>query len=45
RYAQTLGARHLHIMAGVADGEAAKETFIKNLRWAAAEAPAQSLTI
>ncbi|KQI72264.1 hydroxypyruvate isomerase [Loktanella sp. 5RATIMAR09] len=45
RYAQTLGARHLHIMAGVAEGAAAKETFINNLRWAAAEAPAQSLTI
>jgi hydroxypyruvate isomerase len=45
RYAQTLGAKHLHIMSGVAEGPAAKETFINNLRWAAAEAPAQSLTI
>jgi len=45
RYAQTLGAKHLHIMSGVAEGQAAKETFINNLRWAAAEAPAQSLTI
>ncbi|KQB96977.1 hydroxypyruvate isomerase [Loktanella sp. 1ANDIMAR09] len=45
RYAQTLGATHLHIMAGEAEGAAAKETFINNLRWAAAEAPAQSLTI
>ena len=45
RYAQTLGAKHLHIMAGVAEGAAAKETFLSNLRWAAAEAPAQSLTI
>lgn len=45
RYAQTLGAQHLHIMSGVAAGEAAKATFIENLRWAAAEAPDQSLTI
>ncbi|MFA8443373.1 hydroxypyruvate isomerase family protein [Yoonia sp.] len=45
RYAQTLGARHLHIMAGVAEGDEAKGTFVNNLRWAAAEAPAQSLTI
>ena len=45
RYAQTLGAKHLHIMSGVAEGPAAKETFLNNLRWAAAEAPAQSLTI
>ena len=45
RYAQTLGAKHLHIMAGVAEGDEAKGTFVNNLRWAAAKAPAQSLTI
>lgn len=45
RYAKTLGAHHLHIMAGVAHGDAAKATFIENLRWAAATAPQQSLTI
>jgi hydroxypyruvate isomerase len=45
RYAQTLGAQHLHIMSGVAEGAAAKAAFIENLRWAAAEAPDQSLTI
>ena len=45
RYAQTLGAKHLHIMSGVADGDEAKATFVNNLRWAAAEAPEQSLTI
>lgn len=45
RYAQTLGAEHLHIMSGVAEGAEAKETFANNLRWAAAEAPEQSLTI
>jgi len=45
RYARTLHATHLHIMSGVAEGLAAKETFLENLRWAAAEAPEQSLTI
>lgn len=45
RYARTLGAQHLHIMAGVAEGPAAWDVFIDNLRWAAEEAPRQSLTI
>lgn len=45
RYAKTLGVRHLHIMSGVAEGAEAKATFMNNLRWAAAEAPDQSLTI
>lgn len=45
RYAKTLGAQHLHIMSGMAEGDAAKATLIDNLRWAAAEAPTQSLTI
>lgn len=45
RYARTLGARHLHIMAGEASGDDARACFIDNLRWAAAEAPKQSLTI
>lgn len=45
RYGQALGAHHLHLMAGVAEGAAARATFIDNLRWAAAEAPQQSLTI
>lgn len=45
RYARTLGATHLHVMAGVAEGAAAETVFVDNLRWAAAEAPQQSLTI
>ncbi len=45
RYARALGARHLHVMAGVAEGLEAQEAFIENMRWAAAEAPRQSLTI
>ena len=45
RYAQRLGAQHLHIMAGEAEGPQARETFVRNLAWAAAQAPDQSLTI
>nr|WP_281980989.1 TIM barrel protein [Thalassorhabdomicrobium marinisediminis] len=45
RYAGALGAEFVHIMAGVAEGAAAKTCFIDNLRWAAAQAPKQKLTI
>lgn len=45
RYVARFKAEHLHLMAGVAEGDAARETFVRNLRWAAAEAPTQSLTI
>ena len=45
RYAQFLGAQHMHIMAGKAKGEAAQETYTRNLAWAAKEAPEMSLTI
>ena len=45
RYAQVLGARHIHVMAGVAEGPEARDTFIRNLAWAAATAPEQPLTI
>lgn len=45
RYAKALGAQHLHIMAGAAQGPEAKTVFVENLRWAAAQAPDQSLTI
>lgn len=45
RYARTLGAHHLHIMSGEAQGAQARATFESNLRWAAAHAPTQSLTI
>ncbi len=45
RYARALGARHLHVMAGAAEGVAALRVFVANLRWAAAQAPRQSLTI
>lgn len=45
RYARALGARHLHLMAGVAEGRAARETFVANLRHAVAALPGQSLLI
>lgn len=45
RYAQLLKPTHIHIMAGRAKGAVARATFIKNLKWAAAQAPKQSLTI
>ena len=45
RYAATLGAKHLHVMAGVADGPEARAVFARNLAWAAEAAPGLSLTI
>ena len=45
RYAQALKVTHLHIMAGDAEGDAARACFVDNLRWAADQAPDQSLTI
>ena len=45
RYAEQLNPVHIHIMAGDAQGKAAQATFIENLKWAAAQAPTQSLTI
>ncbi|AXC50428.1 hydroxypyruvate isomerase [Paracoccus suum] len=45
RFAQALRVRHIHIMAGKAEGPQAEATFIDNLRWAAARAPHASLVI
>lgn len=45
RYAKALGARILHVMAGVAEGPAARAAYVGNLRWAAAQVPGQVLTI
>ncbi|TNC74922.1 hydroxypyruvate isomerase family protein [Rubellimicrobium roseum] len=45
RVAATLGARHLHLMAGAAEGPEARATYVANLAWAAAAAPDLSLTI
>jgi len=45
RFADRLKPRHIHIMAGVAEGDAAYKTFVENLTWACEKAPKQSLTI
>ncbi|EAQ13463.1 hydroxypyruvate isomerase [Maritimibacter alkaliphilus HTCC2654] len=45
RFAEALGAQHMHVMAGKASGLVARTTFVENLRWASAEAPRMSLTI
>lgn len=45
RYAKALNAGIIHVMAGNAAGEEARTTFEQNLRWAAAHAPNQQLTI
>ncbi|MDF0603397.1 TIM barrel protein [Psychromarinibacter sp. C21-152] len=45
RYAERLTPQHIHLMAGTAEGPEARATFIDNLKWAAAQAPGQSLTI
>lgn len=45
RFAEALGAQHLHLMAGKAEGLVAHKTFVENLGWAARQAPALSLTI
>jgi hydroxypyruvate isomerase len=45
RFAGVLKPRVIHIMAGEADGPEARATMVDNLRWAAARAPSQGLTI
>ena len=40
-----LGARCIHVMAGVARGPQAEAAFVENLTWAAAQAPAQQLVL
>lgn len=45
RFASVLRARHIHVMAGYAQGTQARETFARNLSWATHRAPHVSLTI
>lgn len=45
RFADRLKPKHIHIMAGVSEGDDALRVFVENLAWAAAQAPKQSLTI
>lgn len=44
-YGEAIGAHHVHVMAGVADGPAAYATFVDNLRYAAPLADASGLGI
>lgn len=43
--AAKLGAGRLHVMAGVARGPLAEQTFVENLNWALEQAPEQVLTL
>lgn len=45
RFADVLRARHIHVMAGCAQGPEARATFLRNLTWATEHAPKASLTI
>lgn len=45
RYAGLLKPRHVHLMAGTAEGPAARAAYVANLRAACAAAPEQSFTI
>jgi len=44
-YAARLGASRLHVMAGVARGPLAEQTYTENLAWGAAQVPDQRLCI
>ncbi|KZY29461.1 isomerase, partial [Roseovarius sp. HI0049] len=44
-YAAAIGARHVHVMAGIATGEAARTTFTENLRHACTAAAPHGITI
>lgn len=43
--AARLGAARIHVMAGVAKGPVAEQTYRENLAWACTQAPTQKLTI
>ncbi|MGR3623531.1 hydroxypyruvate isomerase family protein [Pseudophaeobacter sp.] len=45
RYGDVLGVGIIHVMAGYAKGEEARDSFVNNLRWAADFAPQQQFTI
>ncbi len=45
RVAEALSARHIHVMAGKAEGPRAFDCFVENLAWATHRAPHASLTI
>lgn len=39
RYAEALNVKFVHVMSGEGEGEAAYDTFVRNLKWAARQAP------
>ncbi|MVO15479.1 hydroxypyruvate isomerase family protein [Parasedimentitalea huanghaiensis] len=45
RYADVLRPGIIHVMAGYEKGEEALQTFVRNLKWAADQAPQQQFTI
>lgn len=45
RYADVLGPKMIHVMAGYADGDEARDCFVRNLQFAADQAPMQQFTI
>ncbi len=45
RYADVLRPKMIHVMAGYSEGEEARACFIRNLQYAADQAPAQQFTI
>lgn len=45
RFGRALGVKHLHVMAGKAQGGLARRTFVENLKWACARDARTSLTI
>ncbi|MEO3413389.1 TIM barrel protein [Roseovarius sp. CAU 1744] len=45
RYAKALKSKFIHVMAGPAEGEAARVAFVDNLKWATDHAPKQQVTI
>jgi hydroxypyruvate isomerase len=44
-FAARLGVGRVHVMAGVAKGPVAEQTYVENLTWAAAQAPDLKLTL
>lgn len=44
-YADAIGARNIHVMAGFSQGDAARQTFVDNLRYACSEAAAKGISI
>ncbi len=44
-YAEAIGARNVHVMAGFARGESAHKTFVENLKYACTRASAANITV